>query len=386
MVTDRGPDRVLVVGGGIGGLALALGLQRRGMPVVVYERATELREIGAGILLQPNGRKGLVDLGIDDAVAAVSSCTAMLNVCHYATGEVLSSTPNTIVAQRYGLPSLAVHRGDLHSVLLAAVRANDPHAVHAAHEFVSLEQDAEGVTVHFRNGASDRAAVVVGADGNGSAVRSFVFPGEPARFNGQVAFRAVLPDALVPPIVRERELAMHRGPGRYVLTYPLRGGQLMNLIGCGRTDTWEAEGWSIPATNEQFLGAYEDFAPYLRDLIRAVPEGELFKWGLYDREPLPRWTSGRVAMLGDAAHPMTPFLGQGAAIAIEDAVVLARALTGAPSVAAAFAAYEAARCERGNNVARWSLEEGRALQDPSIPTRGAAGYGLLDYDPALVPL
>jgi len=171
-----------------------------------------------------------------------------------------------------------------------------------------------------------------------------------------------------------------------VLTYPLRGGQLMNLIGCGQTDTWEAEGWSIPATNEQFLAAYADFAPYLLDLIRAVPEGELFKWGLYDREPLPRWTSGRVAMLGDAAHPMTPFLGQGAAMAVEDAVVLARALEASSTVAEAFASYESARCERGNNVARWSLEEGRALQDPTIQNKGAAGYGLLDYDPTLVPI
>lgn len=374
--------RVVIVGGGIGGLSLALGLQRRGIAATVYERATELREIGAGILLQPNGRKGLVDLGVDEAVAAVSSCTTMLHGCHYRTGEILTATPNATVAKRFGLPSLAVHRGDLHAVLLAAVRANDPDVVHAAHEFLSLEQDAEGVTVRFRNGASDRAPVVVGADGNGSAVRSFVFPGEPARFNGQVAFRAVVPDALVPAIVRQRELAMHRGPGRYVLHYPLRGGQLMNLIGCGRTDTWEEEGWSIPATNEQFLEAYADFAPYLLELIRAVPEGELFKWGLYDRTPLPRWTSGRVAMLGDAAHPMTPFLGQGAAMAIEDAVVLARALAAAPTVAGALAAYEDARCERGNNVALWSLEEGRALQDPSIPNRGAAGYGLLSYDPA----
>lgn len=377
-------ERVIVVGGGIGGLSFALGLQRRGIAVTVYERASELREIGAGIVMQPNGRKGLVDLGVDEAVAAVSSCPTILHSCDYATGDILSAVPNEQVARRFGLPSLAVHRADLHGVLLTAVRTNDADAVHAAHEFVALDQDDDGVTVRFANGHTDRADLLVGADGNGSAVRSFVFGGPPARFNGQVAFRAVLPREVVPAIVNERELAMHRGPGRYLLYYSLRRGELMNLIGCGRTDTWEEEGWSIPATSDQFIDDYADFAPHLLDLIRAVPDGSLFKWGLYDRDPLESWTSGRVAILGDAAHPMTPFLGQGAAMAVEDAVVLARSLVASDDPDDAYRTYEAARCERGNNVARWSIEEGRALQDPTIPNRGAVGYGLLDYDPALV--
>ena len=381
-----GVDRVIIVGGGIGGLSFALGLQRRGIRVSVYERATELREIGAGIILQPNGRNGLVDLGVDAAVEAVSSCPKVFHGCDYATGEVVASTPSAQVAEKFGLASLAVHRGDLHAVLLAAVRANDADAVQAAHEFMALEQDDDGVTVRFANGTVDRAELLVGADGNGSAVRSFVFGGESARFNGQVAFRAVLPIDATPAIVRERELAMHRGPNRYLLYYALRGGSLMNLIGCGRTDVWEEEGWSIPATAAQFLDSYADFAPHLLDLIRGVPDGELFKWGLYDRAPLDSWASGRVVMLGDAAHPMTPFLGQGAAMAIEDAVVLARAIDASGSVADALDRYQVVRVERGNNVARWSWEEGRALQDPTIQNRGAAGYGLLDYDPASVPV
>ena len=379
-------ERVVVVGGGIGGLSLALGLQRRGIAVTVYERASELREIGAGIIMQPNGRNGLVDLGVDEAVAAVSSCPKVFHACDYATGEVLGERPNAGFAEMYGLPSLAVHRGDLHAVLLAAVRANDADAVHAGHEFVALDQDADGVTARFANGVSDTSPLVVGADGNGSAVRTEVFGGEPARFNGQVAFRALIPLDLVPPIVRERELGMHRGPGRYLLYYTLRGGELMNLIGCGQTDVWEQEGWSIPATTAQFLADYDDFAPHLLDLIRSVPDGELFKWGLYDRQPAPTWTSGRVAIMGDAAHPMTPFLGQGAAMAVEDAVVLARAIAGAGDVTEALDTFQSVRRERGNDVARWSWEEGRALQDPTIANKGAAGYGLLDYNPATVPL
>ncbi len=379
-------ERVVVIGGGIGGLSLALALQRRGIAVSVYERASELREIGAGIVMQPNGRKGLVDLGVDAAVEAVSSRPSAFHGCDYATGEVLSSTSSDLVADRFGLPSLTVHRGDLHRVLLTAVQANDAQAVRAAHTFVSLDEDADGVTVRFANGATDRAPLVVGADGNGSAVRSHVFGGEEPKFNGQVAFRAVLPSDIVPSVVRERELAMQRGPGRYLLYYPLRGGELTNLIGCGRTDEWEEEGWSIPATTGQFLDAYADFAPHLLDLIAAVPDGQLFKWGLYDREPLETWTTSRVAILGDAAHPMTPFLGQGAAMAVEDAVVLARAIALSSDLPQALHGYRTARQERGNNVARWSWEEGRALQDPTLESRGAAGYGLLDYDPGTVPV
>lgn len=379
-------ERVVVVGGGIGGLSLALALQRRDIAVTVYERASELREIGAGIVMQPNGRNGLIDLGVNDAVAAVSSCPTAVHACDYATGEVMADLPNAWLEENFGHPLLAVHRGDLHSVLLAAVRDHDPAAVHAAHEFVALDQDADSVTVRFANGATDTAPLVIGADGNGSAVRSFVFGGPPARFNGQVAFRAVLPGEAAPAITRERELAMHRGPGRYLLYYSLRGGELMNLIGCGHTDTWEEEGWSIPATAQQFLDAYADFAPHLLDLIRAVPNDALFKWGLYDREPLEAWTSGRVAILGDAAHPMTPFLGQGASMAVEDAVVLARSLKASSTVGEALDIYQNVRCERGNNVALWSVEEGRALQDPDLPTQGTFRPELLNYNPATVPL
>ena len=379
-------ERVIIIGGGIGGLSLALALQQRNIPVKIYEQARELREIGAGIILQPNGRKGLQSLSVDTDVAAVSSCMTMLHGCDYATGEIIASTPNAAIGEKYGLPSLAVHRGDLHSVLLRKVLSNDPQAVVGGHKFVGLTQDANIVEVVFENGESDRASVVVGADGNGSAVRSSVFPGRPVTFNGQVAFRTVIPMHLVPPIVQELELAMYRGPGRYVLHYPLRGGQLMNLIGCGHTDEWEDEGWSIPAAKEQFLDAYSDFAPHLLELIDAVEDGQLFKWGLYDREPLETWTSGRVAIMGDAAHPMTPFLGQGAAMAIEDAIVLARCLTAEDRLEDAFACYHGTRRDRGNNVALWSWEEGRALQDPTRPSKGAVGYGLLDYDPSSVPL
>ena len=354
--------------------------------MVLYERAEVMRDVGAGLLLQPNARKGLVSLGLDEAVAAVSSCVSELHGCDFRSGEIQSSTSNDAIAMRYGLPSLAVHRGDLHGVLLRALLEAAPDSVKPGHEFVDLKQTRDEVELRFSRQPTVRARLVVGADGNGSTVRSRVFPGTPVRFNGQVAFRAIVPMERVPPAVAELELAMYRGTGRYVLHYPLRGGKLMNLIGCGQTDVWENDGWSIPARKEQFLDAYSDFAPQLLELIDAIPADDFFKWGLYDRPPLERWTTGRVTMMGDAAHPMTPFLGQGAAMAIEDSIVLARAIADAPDVETALLWYEQTRRDRGNSVALWSWEEGRALQNPSIMNKGAAGYGLLDYDPATTPL
>jgi salicylate hydroxylase len=379
-------ERIIIIGAGIGGLAAGLALQRRGFTVAIYERAPEVREIGAGVIIAPNARRALRDLGVDEALEAISSCVPVRHVCNYATGAIVEANQTQKIVEQHGMGMLQVHRGDLHRLLMEAVHANDRQALRPGHEFTGLEQDANGVSVSFANGASDRADVVIGADGNASAVRSLLFPGEAPKFNGQVAFRALVPDELVPPTVRQLQMAMHPAPKRYLLHYPLRGGRIMNLIGCGQSASWEEEGWAIPATNEEFANAYSDFAPEILTLIRNVPPGALFKWGLRDREPLKTWTLGRVTMLGDAAHPMTPFLGQGACMAIEDALLLGRAFAASETVHEALARYEAARKTRGTNVQLWSREEGQALQDPNRTRRTAHDRGLLDYDPVAVPV
>lgn len=378
--------RIIIIGAGIGGLAAGLALQRRGFRVTIYERGAEVREIGAGLIIAPNARRALRDLGVDAALEAISSSVPVRHTCNYATGEIVEATPNQRVVEKHGMGMLQVHRGDLHGLLMEAVHANDGQTLRPGHAFVGLEQDAGGVSVTFANGAADRADVVIGADGNASAVRSLLFPGEATKFNGQVAFRALVPDELVPPSVRELHMAMHPAPKRYLLHYPLRGGRIMNLIGCGQSASWEEEGWAIPATNEEFANAYSDFSPEILTLIRNVPPGALFKWGLRDREPLKTWTLGRVTMLGDAAHPMTPFLGQGACMAIEDALLLGRAFAASESIDEALRRYEAARKTRGTNVQLWSREEGLALQDPAKKRQTALDRGLLDYDPVAVPV
>ena len=379
-------QRIIIIGGGIGGLTAGLALQRRGFRVAVYERSPEFREIGAGLIVTANARRALHDLHVDAKLEALSSNVSVRNTCNYATGEIMQEISNAEIAQRFGYANLQVHRGDLHNVLLDAIRATDPDALHPGREFVSLEQDASGVTVQFADGSSDRGDIVIGADGNASAVRSFLFPGDVTEFNGQVAYRALIPDELVTPSIRRLQMAMHPAPKRYLLLYPLRRGRILNVIGCGQAANWEEEGWAIPATNEEFAEAYSDFAPELLALIRSIPDGAVFKWGLRDREPLKTWIAGRVAMLGDAAHPMTPFLGQGACIAIEDALVLSRAFAASETVEEALQRYERTRKTRGTNVQLWSREEGQALQDPAKPRRTAIDRGLLDYDPVSVAI
>jgi len=375
--------RIVIIGAGIGGLTAALALLRRGFRPVVYERAPVAREIGAGVIIWPNARRALRDLEIDEALAAISSDVRTSYFCDYATGSILDVRWGEQLIEQHGMGNLQVHRGDLHGLLLQAVLANNAEAVRPGHQFIRLAQDGDGVTVEFANGARVPCDVVVGADGNASAVRSYLFPGEAPVFTGQVSFRALIPWDVLPPAIAERKYAMYPGPQRMLLHYPLRGGRIMNLVANGRSASWEEEGWAIPATNEEFAAAYSDFAPEVVAMIRSIPAGALFKWGLRDREPLASWTKGRVTMLGDAAHPMSPFLGQGACIAIEDGLVLGRAFELAGSIEEALARYEAARKVRGTNVQLWSREQGRNLQ-ASRKGETAIERGLLDYDPVTV--
>ena len=385
-MTGKIEAKVMIIGAGIGGLAAALALQRRGFSVTVYEKAKQIRELGAGVIITANARYALHDLGIDEKLEALSSSFSVFHTCHYATGEVLRAVKNEDIRAKVGYASMGVHRADMHTLLMEAVLANDPGCLHANCEFVSLAQDDAGVTVKFANGTSARADVLVGADGNVSAVRSFLFPQEAPKFAGQVAFRSLIPAAVVPASIQSRVSVMSAGPGRYLLCYPLRGGKIVNLVGLVQSNTWEAEGWSIPATKEEFAKAFEGYEPDLISLIHNIPDGDVFKWGLRDREPLETWTVGRVTMLGDAAHPMTPFLGQGACMAIEDALLLGRAFAASSTVSEALKRYEDARRPRGTLVQLSSREEGQTLQDPTKKRRTAQDRGLLDYDPVNVPV
>jgi salicylate hydroxylase len=292
--------------------------------------------------------------------------------------------------ERFGATYHQVHRADLHAALSDAVLRNDPNCVFLDHRFEYLTQDSWQVTATFTNGETIATDVLIGCDGAASKVRASVFGDEPVNYTGQVAFRALLPMANAPPGIAKLPFAMFVGANRVLLHYPLRHRTIMNVVGVARQPGWQEEGWTIPATIEEFANLYGDAHSDASSLIRAIAPGTLFKWGLRDREPLAQYTKGRVTMLGDAAHPITPFLGQGACIAIEDAVVLGRAFAAAHTFEAAFGIYENTRKQRANGVQLASRQQADEIQGitkrGANPGANADDRGLYLYNPVTVPL
>ena len=382
---------VAIIGGGIGGLTAALSLQHFGVPVRVFEQARALREIGAGVTLTPNAMSALDFLGIGPALAEQAGETLRYYVRHAADGREIERGPDPCsFLIEYGAPYCNLHRGDLQRALTEAVTKADPAAIALDHRFDHLEQVGDRVVAHFSNQASFEAPALVGADGGASAVRDAVFGGQNASYTGHVALRALVPITRVPQAIRADPYALYVGAGRSLIHYPLRRQTTMNLLGNAQAPQWQAEGWAIPATVGEFLGLFHDFPEPVRELIAATGEDALFKWGLRDREPLPGWTRGRVTMLGDAAHPMTPYLGQGACMAIEDGLILGRAFAASATLAEAFSRYEAARRDRANGVqlaARYqgTQHHGSTATGPSSG-KTAVTLGLFSYNPVTEPI
>jgi len=383
--------RVSIIGGGIGGLTAALALQRFGYRVAVYEQADELREIGAGVTITPNAMHALHFLGVGERVAKEAGPTEAYLIRHFHSGEVIKVRANGHdYVERFGADYHQVHRGDLLATLADAVRRNDPDCVCLDHRFESLTQNHEAVIARFTNGRMVESDALIGCDGSASKVRADVFGDKAVNYIGQVAFRALLPMADVPAAIAERPFAMFVGVNRLLLHYPLRHRSIMNVLGVSREPTWQAEGWRIPAAVEEFANLYGELYPDALALIRRIAPGSLFKWGLRDREPLQQYSKGKVTMLGDAAHPMTPFLGQGACLAIEDALILGRAFAAASTSAQAFAIYEQARKARANGVQLASRQQ--ADENQGVTKRGANpgsnadDRGLYLYNPVTVSL
>ena len=384
-------EPLAIIGGGIGGLTAALALQRFGFRVTVYEQAHQLREIGAGVTITPNAMHALDFLGVGPRVLEASGEAPRYEVCDAGSGRILElGPPAEEVRPRFGAAYVNARRADLHTALVDAILERDPDCVRLDHRFEHLEQDADGVDVRFGNGEHIRAAAVIGCDGGASRVRSVVFGHEEAAYTGQTAFRALLPAAAVPAEIIAAPYRVYVGRGRTLVHYQVHRGEYMNLIGIVLEPNWQDEGWSIPAEPDEFVGQFTEFPEPVRKLIQAVPPGSLFKWGLRDRSPLETWTNGRVTMLGDAAHPFLPFLGQGACIAIEDGLVLGRALADTPDLEQGFARYEAARRQRANGLQLASREQARHHQgvagDRPSPGNTAAARGLFTYNPATIPI
>jgi salicylate hydroxylase len=384
---------VLVVGAGIGGVAAALALARAGQRVQVLEQAPHLGEVGAGLSITPNAGKALIALGLGSQLKAIGSRPPEGAMRHYATGEILVRLAQDHTDKTYGVPLYHMHRADLHAALLDSLLAMHPGAVLTDACVASIEQDARGAAAVLADGRRLTADWLVGADGIHSTVRAALFGRDAAKFTGFVAWRGLVPAATVSAALFDPPLCMVMGPRRLLMRYPLRNRSVINYVAIAHRSAWMEEGWSVRAELAEVQQEFHDFEPVSQELLALTPRDRLFKWGLFDRDPLPTWTRGRVTLLGDAAHAMPPFTGQGAVMALEDAVLLGRCAALATDPHEAMARYETARY--GRVVAAQAMSRARSevyfAPDPKDQIKAlAAGMAelrtLYSYDAGSVPV
>jgi salicylate hydroxylase len=367
--------RIVIIGAGIGGLTAALALLQRGFDVQVLEQASQLGEVGAGLQISPNGMRVLSALGLRTATEAVASEPLGKRVRLWSTGQTWNLFDlGPLSRERYGFPYLTMHRGDLHRVLVEAVRERWPEAIRTGVRIDGLRHEGSHVTVQSQGRDVATADLVVGADGVHSQVRQQLFGGDKPRFSGILAWRGVIDAQDLPEHLRQPYGYNWVGPGRHVIHYPMRNGTLVNLVAAVERQGWEVESWSQRGSTEEFLGDFVGWHDDIQQLIRAVKVP--FKWALMGRDPMPRWSEGRVTLLGDACHPTLPFLAQGAVMAIEDGYVLARCLAAWPDdPPAALAAYEKARVGRTTRIVQGSAANALRFHNPELAhAEGAAAY------------
>ena len=342
-----------MVGGGIGGAAAALALARAGIDVRVYEQAQQLTEVGAGVSLAPNGLRMLERLGVGDEVERLGAGHASTQLM-LSNGQPARHEPHQFAQAGR---NVGIHRADLLALLVAQL---PPGTVRTGRRCASFGQDAGRATVGFADETTATADVVIGADGIHSVLQGFVVePGKPV-FSGVVAYRGLVPRLDSCPA---DTLRMWVGESRHFLVFPVRAGQLLNYVGFVPSDTSVRESWSERGDPAALAEHFAGWDPVIGEVIAAIsgPGGSGFRWGMYDRAPLPRWSHGRLTLLGDAAHPMLPHLGQGVNQALEDAVALATLLAasaGSAGVPRALAAYEKLRRDRTARVQFGSRRNG----------------------------
>ncbi|HVV92583.1 MAG TPA: FAD-dependent monooxygenase [Hyphomicrobiales bacterium] len=377
------PMKIAIVGGGIGGLFAANALAAQGIAVAVYEQAPQLGEIGAGVYLTPNSVRHLQRLGLG---AAVDRWGARVGTrSHYFREDGMPIAPVQVTDDAGWNATIGMHRADLVSILAERLPSG---VVRTGHRCTGFEQRGGVAQIHFANGATAEADVVIAADGIHSALRYHVAPPSEPVFHGSVAYRGLVPRARVPDWPTDAWL-MWLGKAKHFLAFPVRAGQFVNFVGFVPADQEMKESWSAPGDPDALRAEFAEWDPRVGRLLSTVET--TFRWALYDREPLPVWTEGRLTLLGDAAHPMLPHLGQGANQAIEDGMALAMILAraGRDRVPAALPAYEQLRRERVAAVQRGARENGLrydsfvadlGIRDAELAAHAAFRQKLYSYD------
>ena len=355
---------IVIAGGGIGGLAAALGLAQRGLRVLVLEKAPALGEIGAGIQLGPNAFHSFDYLGIGDTARAMAVFIDQLRLMDAVSGEEITRIPlDAPFRQRFGNPYAVVHRGDLHGVFLRACQASERIELRTNSEVVGYDQNVSSVTARLAGGGSVTGAALIGADGLWSNIRKQVVGDGPPRVSGHTTYRSVIPTEQMPEDLRWNAATLWAGPKCHIVHYPLSGWKVFNLVVTYHNDAPEPVAGQ-PVSDEEVMAGFTHVHPRAQEIIRHGRDWRL--WVLCDRDPVERWVDGRVALLGDAAHPMMQYFAQGACMAMEDAVCLADTLETQPDdIGAALETYRARRVLRTARVQLQSRAIGEHVYHPA---------------------
>lgn len=341
--------KVIISGAGIGGLTAALCCLHHGAEVTVLERAPEIGGIGAGIQIPPNAMKVFEALGLDQALAEIGFRPQAIEARMGRSGlEVFNIPLADAAVERWGAPYLHIHRADFIAILEKALREKNPSALRLGAELVDYEQTGEAVSARLADGNQISGDVLIGCDGIHSNIRTAMLGADEAIFTGNVAWRAVVPIDRLGDLAPRPTACAWMGPGKHCVTYRLRRGDLANFVGVVERDDWTSESWTQQGTAAQALADFDGWHPTLTRLLSEADT--LYRWALFDRAPLAKWVDGRVALLGDAAHPMLPFMAQGAAMAVEDAWTLAQRLNSTGDARSALKAYQTLRFARASHV------------------------------------
>ncbi|NKX43938.1 FAD-dependent monooxygenase [Roseicyclus persicicus] len=358
-------QEITVIGGGIGGLAAALALARRGAAVTVLEQAPAITEVGAGIQISPNGWRVLQALGVAEAVAATSPRSQAVRLRDFRRGAEVFAMPLSRPDQPWHL----VHRADLVAALAGAA-AEAGVALRLGTRVAAVEPGPMGTALRLADGTTETHGLTIAADGLHSPARAALNPKSRAFFTGQVAWRCTIPADT--PLAPEAHVFM--GPGRHLVRYPLRDRRLVNVVAVEERDGWAAEGWHHRDDPRHLARAFTDFCPEVGDLLAQATE--VYLWGLFRHPVAPVWHDPRLALLGDAAHPTLPFLAQGANMALEDAYVLARCLAEDPDTRAGLARYAALRRPRCARIVQAATDNATNYHLRPGPLRFAAHSAL----------
>jgi salicylate hydroxylase len=367
--------KIAIVGAGLGGLTAALSFIKRGFDVTVFEQASELKELGAGVQLGPNAVGVLYYLGLEKILSQYTTPTEGKNVRLWNTGQRWPLFDlGTLAIELYGFPYLTMHRADLQKILQQEVLRLKPGAIVLNAKVKSATQNGPRVGIEFDSGSRNECDLLVGADGVHSAIRASLFGKHEAKQSGIMAWRGVIDTQKLPSHMLEKVATNWVGPGAHVVQYPLKNGALMNFVGAIEGQRWDKESWSERGSTDECLNDFVGWHPDIQTLIKAIDTP--YKWVLKLRDPMSSWTRGSITLLGDACHPMLPFLAQGAGMALEDGYILARCVEKyASAIPQALQRYEALRLERTERVVNGSNANAKRFHNPALANaQGAQAY------------